>query len=375
MRTRAGCRLGLPSLLFLDLPRGRLPHRRAGRRPGDPDRAHHFPEGAPRAARQTRPAMLARQSVFKPCRGTFTFAHAKRGVPCVRPNLQPGREEDAPRPRVVRSSGRPRPPWGNHLTWAVPFHNGSALTPMPLAHDPAWSTHPAILGGNGSVASFGTPRESTLHRGGPAGRARSCTPPSASSTRLPAPARRPGVAHDLMRRIGRPARPRSFLTFVPPKEGVRPSGDAPPAATCWESWSGRLERPASGYGLEPRETLKTPGRRQRTDAVGRLVTSPTGTQIPSSKSPCAASSPPDAPGHAGSPTPVLITWNNVVVEQAKSLSGEGFASADSAETASRHLHQSGSPPRLLPPLVHSVILNGGYRCASNHLRASGERPA
>ncbi|HEX3553357.1 MAG TPA: hypothetical protein VIA62_09010 [Thermoanaerobaculia bacterium] len=25
---------------------------------------------------------------------------------------------------------------------------------------------------------------------------------------------------------------------------------------------------------------------------------------------------------------------------------------------------------LFPPLVRSVILNGGYRCASNHLRAA-----
>ncbi len=68
----------------------------------------------------------------------------------------------------------------------------------------------------------------------------------------------------------------------------------------------------------------------------------------------------------------LLTWNNVVVERRDGrLRAEGFASrlptADAL--AARTFAAAGARLDLLPPLVHSVVLNGGYRCASNHLRA------
>ena len=77
--------------------------------------------------------------------------------------------------------------------------------------------------------------------------------------------------------------------------------------------------------------------------------------------------------HAGlTHSSFLITWNNVVVEnRKKALRAEGFAALipagdrlarDTLASLSVHLD-------LFPPLVRSVILNGGYRCASNHLRA------
>jgi hypothetical protein len=67
----------------------------------------------------------------------------------------------------------------------------------------------------------------------------------------------------------------------------------------------------------------------------------------------------------------LLTWNNVVLElRAEGLQAEGFASAWTSgdRLASRTFADSGASLHLVPPLVHSIVLNGGYRCASNHLR-------
>jgi hypothetical protein len=67
----------------------------------------------------------------------------------------------------------------------------------------------------------------------------------------------------------------------------------------------------------------------------------------------------------------LITWNNVVAETRDGrLRAEGFASL--IPTADRLVRETfaaaGARLDLFPPLVRSVILNGGYRCASNHVR-------
>ena len=73
----------------------------------------------------------------------------------------------------------------------------------------------------------------------------------------------------------------------------------------------------------------------------------------------------------------LITWNNVVVETRGSshrqeIRAEGFSyliprgdqeARDAFAALGVHLD-------LFPPLVRSIVLNGGYRCASNHLRTA-----
>jgi hypothetical protein len=69
----------------------------------------------------------------------------------------------------------------------------------------------------------------------------------------------------------------------------------------------------------------------------------------------------------------LLSWNNVVIETTREgrLRAEGFASllpAGDAQ-AQRTFSVAGCHLDLLPALVHSIVLNGGYRCASNHLRA------
>jgi len=71
------------------------------------------------------------------------------------------------------------------------------------------------------------------------------------------------------------------------------------------------------------------------------------------------------------PSPFLMTWNNVVLEKRGNVRrAEGFSSLlASADTlAARTFADSGYRLDLFPPLIRSIELGGGYRCASNHLR-------
>jgi len=63
----------------------------------------------------------------------------------------------------------------------------------------------------------------------------------------------------------------------------------------------------------------------------------------------------------------LVTWNNVVLERSRA---EGFASGlASGDRAARSAFKAaGYDLTLFPPLPRSVVLNGGYRCASNEVR-------
>lgn len=68
----------------------------------------------------------------------------------------------------------------------------------------------------------------------------------------------------------------------------------------------------------------------------------------------------------------LITWANVVVEHREGSvpRAEGFASllpTGDAE-ARQKFARAGHELALFPPLVASILGNGGYRCASNHFR-------
>ena len=68
----------------------------------------------------------------------------------------------------------------------------------------------------------------------------------------------------------------------------------------------------------------------------------------------------------------MLTWNNVVTERTASTArAEGFATgfAPGDEVARRAFEAAGYELDLLPPLAMSVVRDGGYRCASNHLRA------
>lgn len=73
----------------------------------------------------------------------------------------------------------------------------------------------------------------------------------------------------------------------------------------------------------------------------------------------------------------LITWNNVVAEtRAGRLRAEGFASGipSGDKLAREAFAAAGAQLDLVPTLARSVILNGGYRCASNHVREKPRSP-
>jgi hypothetical protein len=65
----------------------------------------------------------------------------------------------------------------------------------------------------------------------------------------------------------------------------------------------------------------------------------------------------------------LVSWNNVVLERNRA---EGFASGlPVVDSAARSTFKSaGYDLTLFPPLPRSVVLNGGYRCASNEVRVA-----
>ena len=74
----------------------------------------------------------------------------------------------------------------------------------------------------------------------------------------------------------------------------------------------------------------------------------------------------------------VLGWNNVVVEvRGGKPRAEGFASLLPAgdQAAREAFAAAGVHLDLLPPLVASVVRNGGYRCASNQVRSPASEPA
>jgi hypothetical protein len=176
----------------------------------------------------------------------------------------------------------------------------------------------------------------------------------------------------------------SILTLVPAKEGRL-------AALVADVSAGRdlLARlgPADwdalrrGYGLQPDgdALAKALGSAQQTaesESLGQFLnlvaTHLAGAGIEVKRLPLLSVPVPLLQDRAGlSHSEFLITWNNVVVETVKgAVRAEGFSSLIPAGDArAREVFGSlGVHLDLFPPLVRSVILNGGYRCASNHLR-------
>jgi hypothetical protein len=67
----------------------------------------------------------------------------------------------------------------------------------------------------------------------------------------------------------------------------------------------------------------------------------------------------------------LVGWNNVVPDaRPDGLRAEGFASGiPTADERARAAYRAAAVElELLPPLLWSVVSNGGYRCASNEIR-------
>jgi hypothetical protein len=323
----------------------------------------------------------------------------------VRPNAQPGREEDG---YLGAQLVRQLPPaldraWGG-VRWEVapvPFHNGQVL----LTRDAAWisihSLEPRIL------ALLGTDRVPVESFATAAGIERYFAAARQAAAELVALYRRPvrfvhplppeviggdrqaATSRDLVLRAGGGAGYDldSVLTLLPAAPS-RPAvalvaslaaGRSLLAALSAEDWKA-LRR---GYDLAPAggELAAALAAAQQTPAAVRLngfldlVAAHLGSQgfrverLPLLTVPVTLLS--DHEGVAGKE--FLLTWNNVVLETRDGrLRAEGFSSLLPAgdRKARRVFTAAGCRLDLLPALVHSIVLNGGYRCASNHLRAS-----
>jgi hypothetical protein len=337
-------------------------------------------------------------------RDPFSLVHTRAGGVrvLVRPNLQPGREEDANLgPELVQSlPNEIDRSWGK-VTWTVapvPFHNGQVL----LARDAAWVTlhslEPRILALLGAdrvpVESFSTAEGIDRYLAAADRAAGELASLYGRPVRFVHPLPRAGFGDvnkrtALMQRLGGGAGYDldSIVTLVPAKNGglaalvadVKAGGELlsrlQPAD--WRA----LRR---GYGLEPDgDALKTAlTAAQRTpgmDALGQFLDlvaahlaseRMTVRRLPLLTVPVSL-----LKDRAGLSHPAfLITWNNVVVESRKGgVRAEGFASLiPTGDAHAREVFSSlGVHLDLFPPLVRSVILNGGYRCASNHLRSGG----
>jgi hypothetical protein len=339
-------------------------------------------------------------------RDPFTLvhtAHAKTGGVrvLVRPNLQPGREEDAHLgPELVRSLPDDLDrAWGK-ATWTqapVPFHNGQVL----LARDAAWLTlhalEPRILAILGlddvPVESFATSEGIDRYLAAADQAAAELAALYGRPVRFVHPLPRAGsgdlaARSALMRRLGGGAGYDldSILTLVPTSKGrlaVLVADVAAGRDLLAKLPSGDWDALRRGYGLEPAgaplaTALAAVQRTTAMDGLGSfldLTAEHLKTQgFEVRRLPLLAVPVPLLHDRTGlTHSAFLITWNNVVVEKRKTeIRAEGFASL--IPTGDRMAREAfaalGVHLDLFPPLVRSVILNGGYRCASNHLRAA-----
>ncbi len=325
----------------------------------------------------------------------------------VRPNLQPGREEDASLgAELIQNLPEDLDrAWGGvgGVAWAVapvPFHNGQVLATREAAWITLHALEPRILAllklDRVPVESFGSPAGIDRYVAAAKTAAEELRDLYGRPVRfvhpLPEPLAAPGATDGpaLMGRIGGGAGYDldSIVTLLPPSEAL-----VAPVALVADIAAGRdlLQKLTpedwkalrAGYGLEPDgDTLK----RALIEAQA-AVTSDTGLasfldltadhlvregmkvrRVPLLSVPVALLKNRGDFSHRE----FLITWNNVVVETRDGhLRAEGFSSLiptgdrvarDAFAAAGAHLD-------LVPPLVRSIVLNGGYRCASNHVRA------
>jgi len=334
-------------------------------------------------------------------RDPFSLVHTPAGGVrvLVRPNVQPGREEDANLgPELVQNLPDALDRAWGRVTWTtapVPFHNGQVL----LARDAAWVTlhtlEPRILALLGTdrvpIETFSTAQGIDRYLAAADRAAGELASLYGRPVRFVHPLPRAGsgsVAERtaLMRRLGGGAGYDldSIVTLVPAKGGrlaalVADVGAGSDLLSRLQpaDWSALR----NGYGLEPdghalETALVAAQRTPEMAALGEFLDLAAAhlagegmavRRLPLLTVPVALLRNRDGFSHPA----FLITWNNVVVEKRKdTVRAEGFSSLIPAGDAlAREVFGSlGVHLDLFPPLVRSVILNGGYRCASNHLR-------
>ena len=329
-------------------------------------------------------------------RDPFSLVHARNGGVrvLVRPNLQRGREEDANLgPELVRSLPEDLDrAWGK-VTWStapVPFHNGQVM----LTPDAAWITlhalEPRILAILGidrvPVESFATAAGIGRYLAAADRAAEELSRLYGRPVRFVHPLPRQGdlaARTELMRRIGGGAGYDldSIVTLLPGGKALvadTAAGRSLLAKLPAADWD-ILRR---GYGLEPAgdalaSALRTAQGTPEVEALGGFLdlvaqqlagSGMTVRRLPVLTVPVALLADRSGLSHES----FLLTWNNAVVEVRKGQArAEGFSYLlPSGDQAARDAFAAlGVHLDLFPPLVRSIVLNGGYRCASNHLRS------
>ncbi len=352
-------------------------------------------------------------------RDPLSLVHAPGGAltVLVRPNVQPGREEDQhmgealidalPEP-LDRAWGR----GGAGVRWTVapvPFHNGQVL----LTRDAAWiSLHtlePRILALTGLAR---VPVESFAE---PAGIGRYVTAARRAAAELAGLYGRPvRFVHPLPEPGGAGAEGRmeqigggagydldSLVTLLP---GGPPSALVASVAAGRQLLAGAagadLETLRRGFGLAPpgapapRSAPAPPAREAATlrsllaaaqgaprdAALDRFLDLAAahlaGQGFRVRRLPLLAIPTSLVAGRQLRFPEFLLGWNNVVLERrGGTLRAEGFSQLLPAgdREARRLFAAAGCHLDLLPPLTESILFNGGYRCASNQLREPARR--
>jgi hypothetical protein len=297
----------------------------------------------------------------------------------VRPNLQPGREEDASLgPELIQNLPEDldrawgRPAW---TVAPVPFHNGQVLT----TRDAAWITihalEPRIL----ALLKLGRVPTETFNSAAGVGRYMAAARKAAAEleTLYGRPVRFVHPLADdpaLMRRLGAGAGYDldSIVTLLPGSKALVAdvtAGRELLGKLTPEDWKAFRD----GYGLESDVDVLKQAQSDDLDSFLDLIAEHLAKQgmevrrLPLLSVPVSLLRNREGLTHRE----FLITWNNVVAETRDGrLRAEGFASLIPAgdRLAEETFQAAGAHLDLLPPLVRSVILNGGYRCASNHVR-------
>ncbi len=314
-----------------------------------------------------------------------------------RPNLQPGREEDANMVRVLLDA-LPRsldehwkPRWA---TGGTSFHNGQVL----LTPSTAWiSIHSVEIRARQILGLDHVPSEEF---GSEAGIRKYVGAVRRATSELSALYGRPvRFVHDLPDKQPLAAQAAqmatlgggagfdldSIITLLPQRGGA---GNGDPLALVGDLTLGtRLTRDASPEDLRHLEQTYGLSSGAR-EAIGRFQSSPTAAGLQRFLDRCArdltatgvnvrrlplimvpASAIEQREARPATPY-FLVTWNNVVLEHRDEKRAEGFASGlASGDTLALTAFQgAGYKLTLFPPLTRSIILNGGYRCASNEVR-------
>ncbi len=330
-------------------------------------------------------------------RDPFSLVHTRKGAlrVLVRPNLQPGREEDANLgPELVQNLPEDLDrAWGK-VTWAtapVPFHNGQVL----LTPDAAWITlhalEPRILALLGldrvPVASFATAAGIDRYLAAADRAAGELAGLYGRPVRFVHPLPRRGdlaARTELMRGIGGGAGydldsivtllpggkalvadvglGRSLLARLPAADrdslrrgfGLEPAGDALASALAAAQGTPGMEALGGFLDLVAGELARS----------GMTVR-----RLPLLTVPVVLLADRSGLSHES----FLLTWNNAVVEVRQGqVRAEGFSYLlPSGDQEAREAFAAlGAHLDLFPPLTRSIVLNGGYRCASNHVRAA-----